>query len=302
MNALIGHTNQRHALALLVNQGRLPGSLLFSGAAGIGKRLVAREIAKQLLCESPTPAKQGGCSECSACRLINLGNHPDLRQMEWDSGEITVDDLRHTLSQLSLKPFMGRCKVTILNDVDTISVTGANILLKTLEEPRPDNYFILIATTPSRLPQTVLSRCQRWHFDRLSNTELSAILQAQGAGQEELDLVPFADGSCQALKSITTRAELSEEISTTLEAAWRGDHARMAKSASEWAADKEGIKERLAFLRTSIRQRLLENSADRNAAAVWAHALQNALDIEYLVIDRHVNATLAILQLLQSCD
>jgi hypothetical protein len=197
---------------------------------------------------------------------------------------------------------MGKKKVTILNDADTISTVGANVLLKTLEEPRPDNFFILITTTPSRLPQTVLSRCQRWHFDRLSNEELRQILVSQGAGEDEMNLIPFADGSCRSLREISARATLGDEIKVALDAAWRGDHAQIVKCATEWAADKDGIKQRLSFLRTCIRQRLLDHSSDLAASAVWSNALQNALDVEYLVVDRHVNATLAIIEVLVSCN
>jgi DNA polymerase III delta' subunit len=298
---VVGHSQQRAALAQLVTEERLPSSLLLSGAAGVGKRLVARELARQLLCLADQPAPQGGCEECQSCRLIRAGNHPDMRALECGDAGISVDTLRETLEKLSLRPFLGRRKVTILNDADAISTVGANILLKTLEEPRPENFFILVATTPSRLPQTVLSRCQRWFFDRLSNEELDSILAQRGASQEERALVPFADGSCASLELIQAKAALRDETQAALDAAWRGDTAAIAKTAQDWGADKAGIAERLQFLRASIRQRLLDSAARPDAAAVWAHGLQNAIDAEYLVVDRHVNPTLSILAVLQSC-
>jgi len=298
----VGHTHQRTALAALVTEERLPSSLLFSGAAGVGKQLVARELASQLLCLAPHPTPQGGCGECQACRLIRSGNHPDLRVMEWGDDGASVDDLRATLEKLSLRPFLGKSKVTILNDVDGISTVGANILLKSLEEPRPENFFILIATTPSRLPQTVLSRCQRWFFDRLSAEELRTILTQRGASDEELALVPFADGSCAALEAIRTKSEIGQEIRTVLEAAWRGDIAIVTKAAQDWGSDKANVRERIVFLRTAIRERMLASGSDHMAASVWAHGLQNAIDAEYLVADRHVNPTLTLLAVLQSCN
>ena len=298
---VVGHLQQRAALAQLVVEDRLPSSLLFSGAAGVGKRLVARELARQLLCLADQPAPQGGCGECQSCRLIRAGNHPDLRALECADSGVSVDTLRETLEKLSLRPFLGKCKVTILNDADAISTVGANILLKTLEEPRPENFFILVATTASRLPQTVLSRCQRWFFDRLSHEDLDSILARRGASQEERALVPFADGSCASLESIRAKAELRDETSAALDAAWRGDTAAIAKTAQDWGADKTGLAERLQFLRASIRERLLASAAHPGAAAVWAHGLQNAIDAEYLVVDRHVNPTLTILSVLQSC-
>jgi DNA polymerase III delta prime subunit len=299
---LVGHNQQRQALATLVAEERLPSSLIFSGTAGIGKRLVAQELASQLLCLHQQPAPQGGCGECQSCRLIRIGNHPDLRRLDWDGDELSVDDLRATLEKLSLRPFLGIRKVTILSDSDSISTIGANILLKSLEEPRPENFFILTATTPSRLPQTVLSRCQRWFFDRLSNSDLDAILTKRGASDEDRALIPFADGSCASLESIRSKGDLREETKHALDAAWRGDIATITKIAQDWAADKNGIKERLTFLRTSIRERLIENAADHNSAVVWAHGLQNAIDAEYLVVDRHVNANIMLLTVLKSCS
>ncbi len=299
---IVGHTKQRAALAQLVVEERLPSSLLFSGVGGIGKRLIAHELARQLLCLNDQSAAQGGCGECQSCRLIRAGNHPDLRSLECGDADVSVDTIRETLDKLSLRPFLGKCKVTILNDADAISTVGANIMLKTLEEPRPENFFILVATTPSRLPQTVLSRCQRWFFDRLSNDELDLILTERGASQEERALVAFADGSCAALESIHSKAELRDATSAALEAAWRGDIAAIAKTAQDWGSEKTTLTERLQFLRASMRERLLASAADPGAAAVWAHGLQNAIDAEYLAVERHVNPTLVILALLQSCN
>jgi hypothetical protein len=81
-----------------------------------------------------------------------------------------------------------------------------------------------------------------------------------------------------------------------------GDQPCVARAAQEWGAEKNHLKERLAFLRTTIRQRLLATRADQNAVAVWGVALQNAIDAEYLTLERHVNPTLVILKTLQSCD
>jgi DNA polymerase III delta' subunit len=300
--ALRGHETLRTSLSQLAHTEKLPSSLLFSGAVGVGKKLVARELAEQLLCASPAPNARGGCGECSACSLVRVGNHPDLRIIELADENSTVDDLRATLERLSLRPFMGRRKVTILNDADSLSSVGANILLKSLEEPRPENFFILIAETPSRLPQTVLSRCQRWFFDRLTQEEIEAVLRERGAGQEELSLIPLADGSLAALEALRTKGELGKDTHAIVDAAWRGDHALITKAAQEWASEKSSLRERLAFLRATIRQKLLDAAEDPSAAAVWANALQNALDAEYLVLERNTNPTLTLWHVLESCD
>lgn len=301
MNQIIGHHKQRTDLSNLVLEGRLPSTLLFAGTEGIGKKLIARELSRQLLCQADGPRPQGGCGSCKPCRLFDSGNHPDLQYIRFGHDGASVDDLRELLERLSLRPFMGSRKVAILDDVDAISVVGANIILKTLEEPRPENFFILIAATPSQLPATLLSRCQRWYFDRLSREEIEKILHHRGASDEELKLAALADGSIGALEAIRSQAAIADEVVEIIEAAWRGDSARITRAAQEWGADKTAIGERIALLRLTIRQKLLDSAHNQAASAVWALALQNALDAQYLVLERHANPTLILLRVLQSC-
>lgn len=302
MSTLIGHQQQRQALAALTQEERLPSSLLFSGVEGIGKQQVAQELAKQLLCQGAVSAPQGGCATCKPCHLFDIGNHPDVHTLAFGDAGASVEDLRQTLERMSLRPFMGTRKVAIFNDADAMSIVGANIILKTLEEPRRDNFFILIASTPSRLPQTLLSRCQRWFFDRLSDQEVSAILRQRGASEEELRLAALADGSVGELDALTLQADIIDDVQSVIEGAWIGDTSRIARAAQNWGADKTGVRTRLAVLRSSIRQKLVENKHSAQAAAVWAHALQNALDAEYAILERHSNPTLVLFRILQSCN
>lgn len=303
MTSIIGHTQQRKELANLVRSDRLPSALVFSGLHGIGKHLIAREVARQLLCEQRDDAPQGGCGACRTCTLFEAGTHPDLISLTF-SGErgASVDDIRQALEKMSLKPFMGGKKVAILNDADDISIVGANIILKSLEEPRPDTYFILVLANPSRLPATILSRCQRFFFDRLSTDEIKEIMSLRGIQEISEALTLLADGSAASLDSLQAQSEMWEDVRAVVERAWMGDQAIVARAAQEWGADKSQVKERLTFLRTTIRQRLMATSADPSATAVWATALQNALDAEYVILDRHVNPTLTIFKILQSCN
>lgn len=303
MSSLIGHTAQRRELSELVRTDRLPSALVFSGLHGIGKHLIAREVARQLLCGQKENAPPGGCGTCQTCTLFESGTHPDLITLSFggDHGA-SVDDIREALEKMSLKPFMGGKKVAILKDADEISIVGANIILKSLEEPRPDTYFILVLANPSRLPATILSRCQRFFFDRLSTDEIKEILNLRGIQEISEALTLLADGSAASLDSLQAQSEMWEDVRAVVERAWLGDQAIVARAAQEWGADKNTIKERLTFLRTTVRQRLMATSADSNATAVWATALQNTLDAEYLILDRHVNPTLTIFKTLQSCN
>ncbi len=299
---IVGHVKQLQALTNLVVSGRLPSSLLFSGAHGIGKKLVALTLAKHILCQNPNDSSNRGCGSCKSCTLLQADTHPDLSIFECRGSDSSVDDLRETLERLHKRPFMGANRVTIINDADTISVVGANILLKTLEEPRPNAYFILIAETPSKLPATVLSRCQRWFFDRLSDLELTAILKAGGASEQELALIPYAEGSIATLEAVKSNDGIRNETEDGLQAAWSGNDVRIISLAQSWGSDKNHLRQRIGLIKTMLREKLISHASNLQAASVWAHALQTALDAEHLIFERNINPTLVLIELLRSCS
>ncbi len=299
--SIVGHIKQLQALMKLMKEQRLPSSLLFSGARGIGKKLVAHELAKRLLCQSLETPDSHACGSCKSCILVEAQTHPDLCMFECNSDNGGVNELRTTLERLQKRAFMGGAKITVLNDADTLSVVGANILLKTLEEPRANSYFILIAETPSRLPQTVLSRCQRWFFDRLSDLELTTILKQQGDSLEKLQLVPLAEGSMSTLESLDTDGKFTDEVKDAVDFAWQGNQVKIVSLAQKWAGDKNLLKERISLIKTLFRNKLTTSASDRNSAAIWANALQTALETEHLIFERNVNPTLALIELLKTC-
>ena len=141
--------------------GRLPHALLLSGAAGLGKRHLARLFARGLLCESPAEAGLP-CGNCRACRLFAGGNHPDFRRLEpaEEGKAIRVDAVRELCATSTVKAHFGGYKLFVIDPADRMNVQAANSLLKTLEEPVPWTLLILIAEQTSALPATIRSRCQ----------------------------------------------------------------------------------------------------------------------------------------------
>jgi DNA polymerase III delta' subunit len=304
MMKIVGHSHHRQTLAHMANEDTLPSALLFAGVAGIGKMGVAQELARQLLCGSPSPVPQGGCGSCQTCTLVNVGNHPDLHTLSFrEEQRITVDDVRHTLTALNLRSFMGGRRVAILNDADAMGVVSANILLKSLEEPRPDTYYILVASNPAQLPITVLSRCQKWFFDRLSTDDIAAILRARGEPLPKEEILALADGSITTLDLLKDADTRWEELQGLLESAYRGEAARVAQAAQKLGSEKDALPQTCILLRMALRKRLQESSGrDAAASAVWAHALQNLLDGEYLIFERHAQPTLVLFRVLEGCN
>jgi DNA polymerase-3 subunit delta' len=303
MNKLIGHHRQRNSLSRLIKNGRLPSTLLFAGIPGIGKMGVAREVARHLLCEAAEESDTAGCGQCHSCRLMDTGNHPDLHILNLaDPEQVGVDDVRSMLDTLNLKSFLGGRKLAIFNDADNLSIVGANIILKSLEEPRPGCYFILVLSNPTRLPATLLSRCQRWYFDRLSPSEVKEVLEARGETDVPEALTIMADGSLAALDSVRASPERWDEVRAAFEAAFQGEEDKVSKAAQEWANDKTGLRERVSFMRMFVQQKLVQSASHPEAASVWAHTLQDVLDAEYLLLDRHVNPAACLLHVLRGCN
>ncbi|MEO8755456.1 MAG: DNA polymerase III subunit delta' [Casimicrobiaceae bacterium] len=146
-----------------------PHALLIGGPRGMGKRTLALNFARALLCEAPR-ADGFACGACASCRYVAAGAHPDLQLVEpfklEDDGEvkqldtIPVDRIREVIDWALLTSHRGRAKVAIIVPAELLHVSAANALLKTLEEPPPDTYVLLVAHQPGRLPATLRSRCR----------------------------------------------------------------------------------------------------------------------------------------------
>ncbi|HHH44492.1 MAG TPA: DNA polymerase III subunit delta' [Gammaproteobacteria bacterium] len=143
-------------------QGRLPHALLIRGREGVGKQVLAEQLAAALLCEQPG-AEGRPCGRCQACGWLQAGTHPDLLWVrpEEEGKAIKIDQVRALNTRLATTSHAGRYKVAILQPADAMNVNAANSLLKTLEEPAADTLLLLLAAAPGRLPATIRSRCQQ---------------------------------------------------------------------------------------------------------------------------------------------
>ena len=158
------------AANLLQERAQWPHALLIAGPQGLGKRLLALHLARALLCETPRP-DGNACGTCSGCGLVERRSHPDLRLIEPvtydDEGNatpvdaITVEPIRDLIDFALLSSHRGGAKVAVVAPADALNAAAANALLKTLEEPPPRTYLLLVSHRPGRLPATIVSRCRR---------------------------------------------------------------------------------------------------------------------------------------------
>lgn len=185
---LIGQAPVVTALRNALQEGRIAQAYLFAGIRGVGKTTVARVFAKALNCERG--AANGPCNECLHCREITAG--ADLDVLEIDAATYSkVEQIRELTESLRYGPSRDRFKVVVLDEVHRLSRQAFDALLKIVEEPPPHLVFIFATTEIDAVPATILSRCQEFHFRRVSAQEVADHL-ASLCRQEEIEASPVA--------------------------------------------------------------------------------------------------------------
>ncbi len=182
---------QDHIVTTLQNQikaDRVGHAYLFCGTRGTGKTSIAKLFAKTVNCQNPVDGNP--CGECESCKRIAAGVSMDVVEMDAASNN-GVEDVRNIIDAVSYSPSEGRYRVYIIDEVHMLSTNAFNALLKTLEEPPSYCIFILATTEVHKIPITILSRCQRYDFKRISIDTISGRLEDLMA-REGVDVEPRA--------------------------------------------------------------------------------------------------------------
>ncbi|MBO7246900.1 MAG: DNA polymerase III subunit gamma/tau, partial [Bacteroidaceae bacterium] len=173
---VVGQGSLTATLKNAIQSGKLAHSYLFCGPRGVGKTTCARIFAKTINCEHLTPEGEA-CGECESCRSFN----EELRSynvFELDAASNnSVDDIRLLTDQVRIPPMNGKYKVYVIDEVHMLSQAAFNAFLKTLEEPPHYAIFILATTEKHKIIPTILSRCQVYDFNRISNESIVAHLK-----------------------------------------------------------------------------------------------------------------------------
>lgn len=188
LSEVVGQDHVTRTLRNAVETGRIAHAYLFCGPRGTGKTSTGRILAKAANCLSPVEGEP--CNKCQMCLAIDEGSAPDI--IEIDAASKTgVDDIRDLREKANYAPNIARYKVYIIDEVHMISTAASNAFLKTLEEPPPHAIFVLATTELHKILPTILSRCQRFDFHRLSQSAVISKLQFI-CQQEGIEIQPEA--------------------------------------------------------------------------------------------------------------
>jgi len=217
-SSIRSHAAQIEMLRRSIRRGRLAHTYLFAGPAGVGKSLFARIFAQSLLCEQFADEELKACGECSGCRQMDAGSHPDFFYIGSPDGRrvIRIEEFAGSLEDgkrgqeglihdLSFRPMLAERRIAVIDDADLMNRESENSMLKTFEEPPPYAIIILVSSKPERILPTTRSRCQLLRFGALPEQDVAELLVQHGLAEspkEASAAAAMSDGSLQMAQQL----------------------------------------------------------------------------------------------------
>ncbi len=253
---IYGQERQIAILQNAIRRRRVPHAYLFYGIPGIGKKTVALALASTLNCRE---GHADFCGRCPSCRKVIRRTHPDVVIIEPEGLFIKIDRIRDLQNQTQFRPLEGRKKVFVVADADRMNDASANALLKTLEEPSPSNVLILTTSRLHRLPQTIVSRCQKVRFQPLRPETVASFLIDSGETDPVSAQIAAAAAGGSIGKVLEIRTGLLYEFKDEIAEVFSGGLSSldMIFLAESFGKDRETALQRLDIFREWCRDVLI---------------------------------------------
>ena len=198
-NEILGNNKIKQDLQEIIDNNTISHSYMFVGIDGIGKKLIAKEFARKILCLNK---QNQNCATCDSCIKFNSGNNPDFLEIFPDGNSIKIAQMREMQEKVYQKPIVSDKKVFIIDQVEKMTEEAQNSLLKTLEEPPEYMVIILITSNENKLLNTVKSRCIRINFTGLSKQDITKYAGAHQINISSQNLLEMCGGSIEKLEKI----------------------------------------------------------------------------------------------------
>ena len=205
---ILGNEKNKNILEKSINSNKVSHSYIFWGIEGIGKKLIAKEVAKRILCLE----QQNNC-KCKSCIEFDSNNNPDFRLIEPNEGKVKIEQIREMQRKIAEKPIISNKKVYIIDNADTMTTEAQNCLLKTLEEPPEYITIILICSNEDNLLSTIKSRCTRMHFESINIEEIKKYINKNYPDEEiSENIINLSQGSIGKIIKLNENKNIYENI------------------------------------------------------------------------------------------
>lgn len=245
---LIGNEHNKELLKETIKTHNTSHSYIFSGEQGIGKRLFARQFAKNIMC-----LKDGTCHDkCDSCIKFNANSNTDFTEIEPEGKTLKIDQIRKMQEKIAEKPVISNKKIYVINNADLMSEESQNCLLKTLEEPPEYAIIILIVSNENKILPTIKSRCVSIRFNRISNQELKK--QLPNLTDEQIKIL---NGSFQNIDFIEQRYDEYKKVLKIVDTLKNGSLLELIENSEILYTNKDSVLDILNYLNIILLEKQL---------------------------------------------
>ena len=242
---IIGNKQIKDTLEKAISQNKTSHSYLFIGIQGIGKKMLAIEFAKMLLCINDNKP----CNECKSCIEFDTNNNPDFSYIEPEVSSIKIEQIRDLQKKIQEKPIISEQKIYIINDADLMTQEAQNCLLKTLEEPPEFATIILIGSNETAFLPTIKSRCTILHFNKIDNDDIKKyLLENYNINNISENMLEVFQGSIGKALKLKDKQEEYQKIELIVEQIKQNDLIDLINKSEILYQSKEEIDELLEYL------------------------------------------------------